>query len=119
MEPEKLAVVSITIVVVVVGMLVGVSFLTFPVDSNGGHTQLTKTTQDTDLLELGIEVPDTWEFEMSDGTTLTLSDLEGQVVLVDLMASWCSSCETQNGYLETIHTSLAGTAVVVSLSVDS
>ena len=56
---------------------------------------------------------------MSDGTTLTLSDLEGQIVVVDLMASWCSSCETQNGYLETIHQDLGGTAVVVSLSVDS
>jgi thiol-disulfide isomerase/thioredoxin len=119
MEPEKLAVVSITIVVVVVGMLVGVSFLTFPTDEDGGHNQLTKTTQDTDLLELGLEAPDTWEFEMSDGTTLTLSELEGQIVLVDLMASWCSSCETQNGYLETIYQDLAGTAVVVSLSVDS
>lgn len=119
MEPEKFAIVGVTLAVVVVGLLVGVSFLTFPADGDGGHEQLTRTTQDTDLLELGLEVPDTWTFEMSDGTTVTLSDLEGQVVLVDLMATWCSSCETQNEFLETAHENLAGTAVIISLTVDS
>jgi thiol-disulfide isomerase/thioredoxin len=119
MEPEKMAVVGVTLVVVIVGMLVGVSFLTFPASSDGGHVQLTRTSQDTDLLELGLEVPDTWTFEMSDGTTVTLSDLEGQVVLIDLMATWCSSCATQNGYLETAYDNLGGTAVIISLTVDT
>jgi thiol-disulfide isomerase/thioredoxin len=119
MEPEKLAVVGITIVLVVVGLLVGMSFLTFPADGDGGQNQLTKTTRDTDLLELGLEVPKTWIFEMSDGTTLTLSDLKGQVVLVDLMATWCSTCITQNSYLETVDVNLAGVAVVISLTVDT
>ena len=119
MEPEKLAIVGVTLVVVVVGLLVGVSFLTFPVDNDGGNDQLTKTTRDTDLLELELEVPETWTFEMSDGTTVTLSDLKGQVILVDLMATWCSSCATQNSYLETVHTNLAGVTVVISLTVDT
>jgi thiol-disulfide isomerase/thioredoxin len=119
MEPEKLAVVGVTVAVVVVGLLVGVSFLTFPSSNNGGDNQLTRTTQDTDLLELELEVPSTWEFEMSDGSTLSLNDLEGSVVLVDLMATWCTSCETQNGYLETIYNDLSGIVVVVSLTVDS
>ncbi len=119
MEPEKLAVVGVTLAVVVVGILVGVSFLTFPSSNDGGHNQLTRTTQDTDLLELELEVPSTWEFEMSDGSTLSLNDLEGSVVLVDLMATWCTSCETQNGYLETIYNDLSGIVVIVSLTVDS
>ena len=118
MQPEKLAIVGVTLIVVVVGLVVGVAFLTFPGGDDGGHTQLTKTTEDTDLLELGLEVPGTWTFEMSDGTTLSLSDLEGQVVIVDLMATWCSFCTTQNGYLETILEDLSGTVVVVSLTVD-
>ncbi|MHA1965826.1 MAG: TlpA family protein disulfide reductase [Candidatus Thorarchaeota archaeon] len=118
MEPQKLAVVSITLIVVVVGMFVGVSFLTFPPDDDGGHNQLTRTTQDTDLLELGLEVPDTWEFEMSDNTTLLLSDLRGQVVLVDLMTTWCETCKEQNSILETINENLAGTVIIISLSVD-
>ncbi len=120
MEPEKMAVVGVTLVVVVVGLVIGVSFLTFPTGNGGGdEVPLTKTTQDRDLLELGLEAPDSWTFEMSDDTTLTLSDLEGQVVLVDLMASWCSSCATQNNYLETVHENLGGTAVIVSLTVDT
>lgn len=119
MQPEKLAVVGVTLVVVVVGLLVGMSFLTIPSNDDGGHNQLTRTTQDADLLELGLEVPDSWTFDMSDGTTLTLDDLEGQVVLVDLMATWCTTCTTQNGYLETIHDDMVGTAVVVSLTVDT
>jgi thiol-disulfide isomerase/thioredoxin len=118
MEPEKLAIVGITIVVVVVGLVIGVSFLTFPVD-NGEDNQLTRTTPDTDLLELGLEVPANWEFELSDGGTLSLSDLEGQIVIVDLMATWCSSCATQNSYLKTVHEELAGTVIVISLTIDT
>ncbi|MFX1579377.1 MAG: TlpA family protein disulfide reductase [Promethearchaeota archaeon] len=119
MEPEKMAIVGVTLVVVVLGTMIGASFLTFPTGNSDDGDQLTRTTQNTDLLELGLEVPANWEFDMSDGSTLTLSDLEGQVVLVDLMATWCSSCVTQNGYLETIAEDLAGTVVVVSLTVDT
>jgi thiol-disulfide isomerase/thioredoxin len=118
MEPEKLGIVGVILVVVVVGMAVGVSFLTFPVDGDNGNTQLTKTTQDTDLLELGLEAPD-WSFEMSDGTTLSLSDLEGDIVLIDLMATWCTYCVTQNGYLDTLVQDLTGTVVVISLTIDT
>ena len=117
MEPEKMAVVGVTLVVLVVGLTIGVSFLTFPTGGNGGHEQLTRTTQDTDLLELELEAPD-WTFEMSDGSTLTLSDLEGQVVIVDIMTTWCDNCEIQDGNLETAYDSLAGTAVIISLTVD-
>ena len=116
METEKLVIVGVTLVIVVVGLVIGVSFLTFPTDNDNNN--LTPTTQDEDLLELGLEVPD-WTFDMSDGTTLRLSDLEGQVVLVDLMATWCTNCDTQNGYLETIFSDLAGSVVVMSLTVDS
>ena len=119
MEPEKLVVVGVTLVVVVVGMLVGVSFLTYPADNDGGHNQLTRTTEDTDLLELALEVPDTCTFEMSDGTSVGLADLEGQVVLIDLMATWCTTCITQNGYLETVNAGLGGLGVIISLTVDT
>jgi thiol-disulfide isomerase/thioredoxin len=114
MQPGKLAVVGVTMVIVVVGIVVGASFLTFP-----EAIPLTKTTTDRDLLALGLEVPSNWEFEMSDNSTLTLSSLRGQVVLVDLMATWCSTCSSENGYLQTIADNMAGTVVVVSLTVDT
>lgn len=119
MEPEKLVVVGVTLVVVVVGMLVGVSFLTFPTGADDGDTDLTRTTENTDLLELGLKIPDSWTFEMSDGTTVTPADLEGQVVLIDLMATWCSTCTIQNGYLETVNEGLGGLGVIISLTVDT
>jgi thiol-disulfide isomerase/thioredoxin len=34
------------------------------------------------------------------------------------MATWCPSCNTQNTYLTEISENLAGTAVVISLTVD-
>jgi len=119
MEPEKLVVVGVTLVVVVVGMVVGVSFLTYPTDNDGGHNQLTRTTQNTDLLELQLKVPDSWTFAMSDGSSITLADLEGQVILIDLMATWCTTCTTQNDYLETVNEGLGSLGVIISLTVDT
>ncbi|MHA2222283.1 MAG: thioredoxin domain-containing protein [Candidatus Thorarchaeota archaeon] len=116
MEPQRLAFVGITLTIVTVGLLIGASFMTFPPDDGG--TPLTRYTTDTDLLDLGLSVPSAWSFEMSDGSTLELSDLSGQVVLVDLMATWCSTCKIQNGYLQTISEDLAGSITVISLSVD-
>ncbi len=119
MEPEKMAVTGIILVVVVLGLTLGVSVLTFQApDGSGNVTTLTGIVADTDLLELGLQVPTDWAFEMADGTTLSISDLSGQIILVDLMATWCSSCSTQNAYLETVYDTLAGSLVILSLSVD-
>ncbi|MFX1484791.1 MAG: TlpA family protein disulfide reductase [Promethearchaeota archaeon] len=119
MEPEKIAVVGVTLAIVTVGLLIGVSFLTFPTGDADGETPLTGIVVDRDLLELGLEAPTDWTFEMSDDSTLTLSDLRGQVVIVDLMATWCTSCASQNSYLETVYQNLAGTATIISLTVDA
>lgn len=119
MEPEKMAVTGIIIVVVVLGLTLGVSLFTFQApEGSGNATTLTGIVADTDLLELGLQVPSGWEFAMADGTTLSISELSGTIILVDLMATWCSSCSTQNGYLETVYDTLAGSLVILSLSVD-
>ncbi|MHA1614190.1 MAG: TlpA family protein disulfide reductase [Candidatus Thorarchaeota archaeon] len=119
MEPEKMAVAGIVIVVVVLGLTLGVSMLTFQAPEGSGTTTTTLSgiVADTDLLELGLQVPD-WSFSMADGTTLSIGDLSGKIILVDLMATWCSSCSTQNAYLETVYDTLAGTLEILSLSVD-
>ena len=117
MEPEKMAVTGIILVVVVLGLTLGVSLFTFQAPEGTGN-DLTRIVADTDLLELGLQVPSGWEFAMADGTTLSISELSGTIILVDLMATWCSSCSTQNGYLETVYDTLAGSLVILSLSVD-
>ncbi|MGQ4913010.1 MAG: TlpA family protein disulfide reductase [Candidatus Thorarchaeota archaeon] len=121
MEPEKLLLVGVTLAIVTVGVLFGASFLTLPTSSNQSSDDgdLTKTTVDTDLISLGLQVPVGWEFEMSDGSTLDLDNLRGTVIVVDLMATWCSSCATQNGYLLDLYDIAAGPVEIVSLSVDS
>ncbi len=120
MEPEKMVVTGIILVVVVLGLTLGVSILTFQApEGSGNTTTLTGIVADTDLLELGLQVPTDWSFAMADGTTQSISALSGQIILVDLMATWCSSCSTQNAYLETVYDNLAGSLVILSLSVDT
>ncbi|MFW9958180.1 MAG: TlpA family protein disulfide reductase [Candidatus Odinarchaeota archaeon] len=119
MEPKKLAIVAVTIAIVIIGLTIGVSLFAFQGSENPNtDTPLTGITEDRDLLELGLQVPDSWSFAMSDGTTLSLVDLRGTIILVDLMATWCSACSTQNTYLDTVYESLAGSLVIISLSVD-
>jgi len=112
MKPEKMAVTGIVLVVVVLGLTLGVSSFIFQAP------EVTEITADRDLLELGLQVPSDWEFEMANGSTISLSDLSGKVILVDLMATWCGTCTEQNSYLELVYDSLAGTLVILSLSVD-
>ena len=119
MEPGRIAMVGVTVVIVIIGLSVGVSLFAFQTSgSSNTDSHLTGITTDRDLLELGLQVPDSWSFAMSDGTTLNLDDLSGQIILVDLMATWCSTCVTQNSELETVYDSLSGSLVIISLSVD-
>jgi thiol-disulfide isomerase/thioredoxin len=137
MERQRLALAGITLVLVTVGLFIGATLeLTPPNDPQDGdlgddpvdpggmdpdpsEPTITRYTADTDLLELDLEAPASWSFEMSDNTTLVLGDLRGQVVLVDLMTTWCSTCKTQNLFLEVVNEDLAGILVIVSLTVDA
>ncbi|TFG32692.1 TlpA family protein disulfide reductase, partial [Candidatus Thorarchaeota archaeon] len=117
MEPEKMAITGLIMVVVVVGLVIGVSVFAYQApDPEGSHTG--DITFDTDLLSLDLQVPSSWEFDLSDGTTISFNDLIGKIVLVDLMATWCSTCSTQNSYLESVYDSMAGPLVILSLTVD-
>jgi thiol-disulfide isomerase/thioredoxin len=121
MEPAKLAVVGIFLAVVIVGLSLGVSMFSYQNSPDSGTStddSLAGITTDRDLLELGFKVPESWSFAMSDGSTLKLSDLSGKIILVDLMATWCSACATENSNLETVYENLAGPLVILSLSVD-
>ncbi|MHA1960601.1 MAG: TlpA family protein disulfide reductase [Candidatus Thorarchaeota archaeon] len=121
MQSEKMLIVGFMVVLVSLGVLVGAAFLTFTPAGNGnGVTTTTPPStiyEDTDLLSLDIHVPD-WNFLMSDDELISIQDYEGQFVIVDLMATWCTTCALQNGNFETLYENLAGSIEILSLTVE-
>jgi len=52
------------------------------------------------------------------GETFTIADFEGQVVLVETLAMWCSNCFKQQGQVQVLHDLLGERDDFVSLGVD-
>jgi thiol-disulfide isomerase/thioredoxin len=63
--------------------------------------------------------PPATSIEGPDGKSLTLSDFKGQVLVVNLWASWCAPCAAEMPTLAKLQAAYAGKAVkVVPLSLD-
>jgi cytochrome oxidase Cu insertion factor (SCO1/SenC/PrrC family) len=54
------------------------------------------------------------------GKSFSLSDYKGKVVLVELMAVWCTTCKAQQDQIQALHTKpgMPDTLVTVSLDID-
>ena len=52
------------------------------------------------------------------GETFTVADFEGQVVLVETLAMWCSNCFKQQGQVQVLHDLLGERDDFISLGVD-
>ncbi len=102
------------IVLVVFGFLFGIMYLQYtgnwPTDSH-------RIQQETDLGAQQIELPD-WNMTLSDDSVVSLHDFRGQVLIIELMATWCSSCETQIENLEELIAIRTEGLVIIALSVD-
>ncbi|MBU2533139.1 MAG: TlpA family protein disulfide reductase [Alphaproteobacteria bacterium] len=58
-------------------------------------------------------------FNGPDGQSMTLDDLKGKVVLLNLWATWCAPCRKEMPYLDTLQKELGSDQFeVVALSVD-
>jgi hypothetical protein len=121
MEPEKALVVIVVASIVVVGFAVGFTFLTFDGGQNGnGHTNTANDNiaQDVDLRSRALQLPD-WNIVLHNESIVSLHELRDRFVVIDLMATWCSSCSTQNGYLKTLYSNMGSSIYLLSLTVDS
>ncbi len=65
----------------------------------------------------GFAAPDV-DLELLDGARVRLSDLRGQVVVLNVWASWCPPCRAEMPALQALHEQRAGQGVVV-LGLDS
>ena len=52
--------------------------------------------------QTGFQAPD-FTLQTPEGETVTLSDLRGQVVLVNLWASWCGPCRTEMPAMQQVY----------------
>jgi len=72
---------------------------------------------DRNLLELEIEAPD-WNMILANESGLSLHQLRGRVVLIDLMDTSCSTCITQESHLLNTYDTFQDNLLIVSLTVD-
>lgn len=69
-------------------------------------------------IELGQTAPN-FTITDIDGTTFSLSDHRGNVVIMVLMATWCGPCVRQMGHLKQVFDNYGGRGVVImSIGVD-
>jgi len=91
-----------------------------------GQYLLTKSQQQKDrdqLVPLVSLKPGEPAFAFSypdkEGKTVTMADLKGKVVLIDVWATWCGPCKEQIPHLKKLEEEMKGTDLqVVSISVD-
>ncbi len=51
------------------------------------------------IVKIGQQAPD-FTMQLTDGTSVTLSDLKGKVVMLQFTASWCSVCRKEMPHIE-------------------
>jgi len=72
----------------------------------------TPHNQTMNLLDVGATAPD-WRLTDAEGTTHTLSEYRGKVVVMDFWATWCGPCSAVMPRIQKLHEKFADKGVVV------
>jgi len=76
-------------------------------------------TSEAGLVGPGSEAPDFQAVNLAAGETLTLADYRGQVVLLNIWATWCVPCEREMPSIQRLHETLGPKGLkVVAVSID-
>ncbi len=76
-------------------------------------------TPEITRIEPGAKAPDAAAVDLVTGDTVRVRDLRGQVVLLNLWATWCPPCEQEMPSIERLHAKLGAEGLrVVAVSVD-
>jgi cytochrome c biogenesis protein CcmG/thiol:disulfide interchange protein DsbE len=96
--------IAVATVVIVIGGIVGI-----------GATM----TSEAGLVGPGIEAPHFQAVNLVTGETMTLADYSGQVVLLNIWATWCVPCEVEMPSIQRLHETLGPKGLkVVAVSID-
>jgi peroxiredoxin len=77
-------------------------------------------TPDIKPVRPGSEAPDFRAANVMTGDTVTLADYEGEVVLLNIWATWCAPCEKEMPSMQRLHELLGPKGLrIVAVSVDA
>lgn len=72
-----------------------------------------------DLVEVGSRAPDFPAVDLATGQPATFERYRGQVVLLNVWATWCQPCRVEMPSMERLHRAFAGTDFrIVAVSID-
>ncbi|HEX9727163.1 MAG TPA: TlpA disulfide reductase family protein [Gemmatimonadales bacterium] len=67
----------------------------------------------------GSEAPEFLAIDIASGDTVNFADLKGEVVLLNIWATWCAPCEAEMPSLQRLHEEMAAEGLrIVAVSVD-
>lgn len=70
-------------------------------------------------VEVGTSAPEFTAYEL-DGTPISLADLEGEVVLLNIWATWCPPCREEMPSMQRLHDELGPEGLrIVAVSIDA
>lgn len=96
---------------IIVGVIV--AFIT------GGAALGVKLAPDIFPVEVGSRAPDFAAVDLTSGDSVRLSDFKGDVVLLNIWATWCEPCRYEMPSIERLHLSLGGQGLkVLAVSID-